>query len=124
MDMIHSRLANSVLIYCLVLGTWGLWRFFRKQGVNSNFWGAAVIAEILVLVQGGLGIVLWAMSLRPGRGAIHILYGVVSALSLPAVYVYTRGRDERREMLIYAVVLLFMVGIAIRAMATGVPVGE
>ena len=124
MDVIHSRLANSVLIYCLVLGAWGLWRFFRKQGVNSNFWGAAVIAEILVLVQGGLGVALWAMSLRPGRGAIHILYGVVSALSLPAVYVYTRGRDERREMLIYAVVLLFMVGIAIRAMATGVPVGE
>ncbi len=124
MELIHSRLANTVLLYCLLLAGWGFWRYFRKQGMDSSFWGAAVIAEILVLVQGGLGVVLWAMSLRPGRGAIHVLYGVVSVLSLPAVYVYTRGGDKRREMLIYALVLLFMVGIALRAMATGVPVGE
>lgn len=119
MVLIHSRLANTVLLYCLILGVWGLWRFFRKQGVESSFWGALVIAEALVLIQGALGVILWAMNLRPERGVVHILYGVVSALSLPAVYVYTRGRDERREMLLYGVVLLFMVGIALRAMATG-----
>ena len=116
---IHSRLSNTVLLYCLVLAFWGLWRFFRKEGVGSSFWGAVVIAEVLVLLQGGLGITLWATGLRPERGAIHILYGVVSVLSLPAVYVYTKGRDERREMLVYAVVLLFMVGISIRAITTG-----
>jgi hypothetical protein len=119
MVLIHSRLANTVILYSLVLAIWGLWRFFRKQGVDGSFWGALVLAEALVLIQGGLGILLWAMSLRPERGAVHILYGAVSALSLPAVYVYTRGRDERREMLIYGVVLLFMVGIAFRAMTTG-----
>jgi hypothetical protein len=119
MVLIHSRLANTVILYSLVLAIWGLWRFFRKQGLDSSFWGALVIAEALILIQGGLGVILWALSLRPARGVVHILYGVISALSLPAVYVYTRGRDTRREMLLYGVVLLFMVGIAFRAVTTG-----
>ena len=58
MVMIHDGLANTVLLYVLVMGIWGLWRFFRKQGVDSSFWGALVIAEILILVQGGIGIVM------------------------------------------------------------------
>jgi heme A synthase len=116
---IHARLANTVLLYSLVLGIWGLIRFFRKQPIDSSFWGALVLAEGLILVQGILGVILWSLGLRPSRGAVHILYGVVSVLSLPAVYVYTKGRDNRREMLLYGVVLLFLVAIAIRAMATG-----
>jgi hypothetical protein len=120
MDIIHNRLANSVILYCLVLGCWGLWRFFRKEGVSSNFWGALVIAEGLVLIQGLIGILLLVMGETPGRGAVHILYGAVSGLSLPAVYVYTRGRDERREMLLYGVVLLFAAAIGFRAIVTGV----
>jgi heme A synthase len=119
LGLIHGRLANTVLLYVLILGVWAFWRYFRKQGVDSSFWGALVIAEILILLQGGMGIVLWVMSLRPERGAVHILYGVVSAISLPAVFIFTRGRDERREILVYGGVLMFLVGISIRAMATG-----
>jgi len=119
MAVIHHGLANTVLLYVLVLALWGFLRYFRKQGVDSSFWGALVIAEILILVQGGVGVILWIMSLRPERGAIHILYGIVSALSLPAVYVFTKGQDDRRDMLVYAAVLLFLVAIALRAIATG-----
>ena len=119
MALIHGRLANTVLLYVLVLGIWGFWRYFRKQGLDSSFWGALVIAEILILVQGILGIVLLFMGLSPERGFVHILYGIVSAIGLPAVYVFTKGQDERRDMLVYGAVLLFLFAIAIRAMATG-----
>jgi heme A synthase len=117
--LIHGRLANTVLLYALILGVWAFWRFFRRQGIDSSFWGALVIAEILILVQGGMGVALWFLSLRPDQGAVHILYGVVSAISLPAVFIFTRGRDERREMGLYGGVLLFLVGISLRAIATG-----
>lgn len=119
MDLIHGRLANTVMLYCLIIGAWGLWRFFRKQGVSSSYWGSVVIAELLVLIQGGLGIWLYAVGEAPARGAVHVLYGVVCAISLPAVYVYTRGRDERREMLLYGIVAIFVGVISIRAMLTG-----
>ncbi len=114
---VHGRLANTALFFMIFMALWGLWRLLRKQGLSSNYWGALVIGEILVIVQGLLGGYLWLIGLRPDR-SIHILYGVVAALVIPAIYAFTKGGQERREMLIYAVALLFMVGILIRAMGT------
>lgn len=117
---VHARLANTLLLYVILMAVWGLWRFFRKEGVGSSYWGALVIAEGLIIAQGLLGAYLWFVdSLRPERGGIHILYGVVSALAIPAVYVYTKGGDQRREMIVYAAVLLFTIGLVLRAMSTG-----
>lgn len=116
---IHDRLSISIVAYFLIMGIWGLFRFFRKQGVDSNYWGAMLIAELLTLVQGGLGAYLWVVGLRPERGGFHVLYGVVAAICIPAVYAYTKGADDRRTMLVYATVLLFAFGIALRAIATG-----
>jgi len=114
---VHGRLANTALFFMIFMALCGLWRLLRKQGLSSNYWGALVIGEILVIVQGLLGGYLWLIGLRPDR-SIHILYGVVAALVIPAIYAFTKGGQERREMLIYAVALLFMVGILIRAMGT------
>jgi len=117
LTVIHGNLANAALIYFAILAVWGLIRFARRQGIGSNYWGALVIAELLILAQGTLGAYLWYSGLRPARG-IHILYGLVSALTIPAVYVYTKSREERKEILIYAVVALVTVGLILRATTT------
>jgi hypothetical protein len=114
---LHGRLANTALIYFGLLALWGLWRAFRKQGLDSSYWGALVIAEILIFVQAGLGAYLWLVGERPGRG-VHILYGVVAFLIIPGLYAYTKGENDRRVMVIYAVTLLIGVGIILRAMTT------
>ena len=114
---IHARLGNTALYFIFVLGAWGLWRFFRKQGLDSNYWGALIIGEILILVQGCLGAYLWLTGLRPGRG-IHILYGLVAAMIIPGIYAYTRGDENRRVTLIYGVALLITVAIILRAIMT------
>jgi heme A synthase len=117
---VHARLANTLLLYVIVLAVWGLWRYFRRQGVDSNYWGALVILEIVIVAQGMLGAYLWFINaLRPERGGIHILYGVISALAIPIVYVYTKGGDQRRDMIVYAAVLLFTIGLVLRAISTG-----
>jgi hypothetical protein len=116
---IHGRLANTALIYFLILALWGLWRALRKQGLDSSFWGALAIAEILILIQGGLGAILFFGGDRPGRW-VHILYGVVAALVIPGLYAYTKGESDRRVMLIYAITLLISVGVILRAMGTAV----
>jgi hypothetical protein len=117
LTIIHGNLANAALIYFAIIALWGLVRFARRQGVGSNYWGALVIAELLILAQGGLGAILWYSGLRPARG-VHILYGLVSALTIPAVYVYTKGREERAEVLIYGVVALVTVALILRATIT------
>jgi hypothetical protein len=119
MDIIHGRLANSVVLYTILMAIWGFWRFFRKRGVDSSYWGAVVIAELLIVGQGILGVIMRINGMIPSRGWFHILYGIVAAIALPAVYMYTKGRDERRDILIYAAVFLFLIGISLRAVSTG-----
>jgi hypothetical protein len=115
---IHARLASTAVFYSLALFLWGLWRYFRKEGVDGSYWGALAIAELLILIQGILGTYLWVTGLRPGQ-LLHLLYGVVGVLTIPTVFAYTRGRDSRSEMLIYGLVMLFLGGILLRAIMTG-----
>jgi hypothetical protein len=118
MTNIHARLANTALLFIGIMALWGFWRFFRKQGPDASYFGALAVGEILILVQAVLGAILWFTSMRPGQG-IHILYGVLSILAIPGVYLFTKGREDRRDMLAYAAVLAFMVGILLRAVQTG-----
>jgi len=113
----HARLGNTAMFFIIAMALWGLWRYFRKQGLDSSYWGALIIGEILIILQGGLGAYLWFIGLRPGR-SIHILYGVVSALIIPGIYSYTRGDQDRRAILVYAVALLILVGLILRAITT------
>lgn len=114
---IHARLGNASLLYAVFVGLWGLFRFFRKQGVNSSFWGVLVIAEILILAHDALGAVLYFGGARPAR-SIHILYGIMTALVIPGIYAFTQGDNSRRAMLIYSVSLLVLAALIGRAVMT------
>jgi hypothetical protein len=114
---VHARLANTALLFFFAISLWGYWRFFRKKGIDSSYWGALAIGEVLLLVQSGLGFYLWLTDLRPER-SVHILYGVVSLLVIPGVYAYTRGRNDRPESLVYATLTLITVGLILRAVTT------
>lgn len=111
---LHDRLGMTMIWFALLLGIWGLWRYVRGLGVDSNYLGAVVIGEILILVQGALGLVLFFEGMRPGR-LVHLLYGVAAALAFPAAYTYTQGGTDRRAMLIWSLVALFVFGCAVRA---------
>jgi hypothetical protein len=119
LTLLHDRLATTALLYMIVLGIWGLWRYFRGQSIEGSFWGALVIAEIVLVVQGLLGGYLYLTGLRPVRGWIHILYGIASVLVIPGVFAFTQGASDRRTTFIYAIALLFLAGLIIRGIATG-----
>jgi len=112
--VIHSRLSIAILLYVIILCIWSFWRYIRKSGVDGNFWGSLVTIEILILIQGALGGILYFGGLQPERGGMHILYGVFGALGLPAVYLFTKGRNDPRVIFVYSVMLFF---IALRGMA-------
>jgi CDP-diglyceride synthetase len=114
---VHGRLGTTALYFMIFMAAWGLFRFFRKEGVNPNYWGALVIGEILIVIQGLLGAYLWIIGERPER-SLHILYGVAAALVIPGVYAYTKGDEERRAMLIYGVALLVAMLLILRAITT------
>ena len=119
---IHQALANACLIFSLIIAGYGFLRYLRGAGIDASFWGALAAGELLYIGQVVVGLLLLATGLRPARLDVHLLYGVVLALVLPGAYVATRAADTRREALLYAAIGLFLAGIALRAMTTGVPV--
>lgn len=117
LTFIHQRLATSMLLYLLIAGLWGLVRYLRGKGVDSNYWGILAIGELLFLAQAVIGLTLLLSGGQPQRG-IHALYGIVSAISLPAYFAFTRGRDDRSAALVYALLCFFLIAINFRAIAT------
>jgi hypothetical protein len=120
---IHSILSNTIWLFFLVLGIWGGFRALRSHGVDGNYLGAMVIGEGLYLFQGILGAILWANGLLDGLGRpfMHVLYGAFAVVFLPFVYlVWLKGEDDNRAQWALSFTTLFLFGIALRAIGTGV----
>jgi hypothetical protein len=115
---VHGGLSNACLLFSLIIAGYGLLTFIRNQTIAPAFWGALVIGEVLYLAQMVVGILLFAQGGEPSRGWLHYLYGIVIVISLPGLYAFTRGRDTRREALLYAFIGVFLAGIALRASDT------
>lgn len=119
-DILHRGLSNACLLFSLVVSGYGFALYFRRQGVSSGYWGVLAIAEALFVAQAVVGIALASQGLVPARSWVHYLYGVVGVISLPGLYAFLRGRDGRRDALLYALLGLFLAGISLRAAMTAV----
>jgi heme A synthase len=114
---VHRGLANAASLFLAILAAWAFVQFIRTRPLDGNWFGAAVIAEFLLLGQFILGFVMAAQGLTAGpRPWIHILYGSVAIISLPAAYTYFNRIDNPRvQTLAMAVGCLFLWGIVQRA---------
>jgi len=119
--LIHNQLSQTIWIFFLLLGLWGLYRAIRGQSVDGSYMGAMVIGQVLYVGQGILGAVLWvngnmAVVARP---FMHVLYGSFALVFLPFVFmVWLRGDDSNRGQWVLAFTVLFLFGIALRAAST------
>ncbi len=120
LSVVHGNLANSVLLFMVIAGIWGIITRYRNQAITGNYWGILAVGELLILGQGLLGAYLWILGERPGRMGVHVLYGVVAVIALPAYYAITKGRDDKYAALAYGFLCLFLAAISLRAMVTGV----
>lgn len=116
---IHRVLSNSAMLFFLLLGIWGIFRAFRNYGVGGSYMGALVIGEGLFVIQAALGAVLWLSGERPGR-PIHLLYGVFLLVALPGLFAYIKGDDSNQAQWYYGLLTLFLFGVTLRAIGTGV----
>ena len=123
LTIIHRQITTTILLFMDALALWGFWNYFRGEGVTGSYWGALAIGEGLIIVEGIIGGVLYVLGGVPARGVLHTLYGIVAAISIPSAFAFTRGRSGRYEALIYALIALFLLGIASRAQSTGSLVG-
>jgi hypothetical protein len=111
---IHDFLWRGLLPLQVLLGLWALWLGFRRQPLSPAFFSGLVVDEVLLVLQGLLGLVVFAEGHRPEP--LHFLYGGLVALLLPIVYYYTNERSRAGIWL--GLTLLFMAGLIIRAFTT------
>jgi hypothetical protein len=115
--LLHSRLQLTISGVLVALIIWGLlsaWRGRVGQGYLAAIW----VAELLLVAQALLGLALLVAGGQPARVALHIIYGVVAVVCLPAALAYNRGRATRWEALVFAAACLFLLGVVIRAFET------
>ena len=115
---LHAALSTTIMYYMLACGLWGLFSAFRG-GMGGSLAGALVIGQGLIVVQGLLGGLSFALGSRAAEGGLHYLYGVSALITLPGIYGYTRGRSSATQALWFGGGALFIVGLAIRGTTTG-----
>jgi hypothetical protein len=115
---VHSRLAVTATWFILFLGIWALFQRIRGQPLGGSWYGALVVGEVLLILQAGLGVYLYTQGLSAAlpRPFMHILYGIVSVITLPAAQSYFGSLDdENTKTIAMAVACAFLYGIILRA---------
>ncbi len=115
---LHSRLQITITLVLLGLAVWGLLTALRS-GVGQAYTAGLGVAQLLILAECALGLILLFGSSMGGNLALHIIYGVTLAAALPAIRRYNREYSARRQAWILAAACLVLAGMAMRAVATG-----
>ena len=119
---LHGVLSRAIVMFAAVAGFYGLYLYFRKQTVTPSYWGIIVVGNLLTVAQGAIGLLMAFSGAQTGEWT-HILYGITAALWIPIISFvnqqFNKGERNVRETLIVALVSLFQVGVAIRAIGTG-----
>lgn len=116
--LIHDRLSTTVVLFMAAVGIWGLLSFARGQVLSGSISGALAIGQGLVVIQEVFGVLLVVEGARPPT-SVHYLYGITAVIIIPFVWSYLKDRHPRQALLFYSLTALFIVGLAIRGVATG-----
>ena len=114
---VHGRLATVLVLYYTLVGLWGVWLGIRAVGPSPGFRGAIVIATIASIVQGVVGILVFAFLQAP-RESLHVLYGFALVLAMPLAATLVRDRQPRGQSMALGLAALFTAGLAIRGITT------
>lgn len=115
---IHRVLSNTIWMFYLAIGLWGLYRALRGRAVDGSYFGAIAVIQIVIVVQAILGVILYLSGARPGRELVHYLYAAFGVVFLPGLFAYLRGDDSNQAQWIYALASLFMFGVILRIIGT------
>lgn len=115
MRSFHSAWAWVAVTTTGLVGVWGLGLALAKRTADRAFRIGWAVAYAAITVQIAAGLVMWGAGERP-ENDFHVFYGVTIAATFAFAYVY-RAQMERRPALAYGLMMLFVMGLGMRAWA-------
>ena len=115
MESAHTWLGWAAVVVCGLSGVTGVLYHFARRSPARIFAALVSLSVVSMVVQVGLGLLLFARDLEPG--SIHMFYGIVMLLTLTFIYIY-RAQFERRPTLYWGLALLFMMGLGLRGISS------
>ena len=95
-----------------LVGVWGVGLSLARRTAPPAYAWATAGAIGAMLVQVATGLWMYGQGREPG--GLHLFYGVVIVFTLAIAYVY-RSQLARRPALSYGLLLLFVMGLGLRA---------
>ena len=111
----HADFAWVVVGTNAAVGAWALAAHWLEQVRSRHLWTATVVAELTIVVQVILGVLLITID-DYEVAQFHAFYGFVALAAIGIIYSY---RHQLREhlYLLYGLGGLFLMGLALRAIA-------
>lgn len=120
----HFWIGFTLISVWAVVSGWSFALRLLNYDETPTFWRAVSVAQILLVVQLAIGLVLLVLGGRPGDGSLftyvfHLLYGIVFPL-LTLFFAHKWAREERyHPHAAFAVAGLVVFGLTARAMMVG-----
>lgn len=95
-----------------LVGLWGVALAVARRTPPAGYGWATGVAIAAMLLQVATGLWMYGQGREPG--GLHLFYGVVIVFTLAIAYVY-RTQLARRPAVSYGALLLFVMGLGLRA---------
>ncbi len=115
MRAFHANWVWVAVVAPGLVGLWGLVVAMTRRPLDRAFRIGRSTAFAAMGIQAAAGLVLWGRGDRPGND-FHVFYGVVILITFSLAYVY-RAQLARSPALAYGLLLLFVMGLGMRAWA-------
>jgi hypothetical protein len=116
---VHARLSETATLFIGFIGVWAFFFRIRNRPLDSSWYGAAVVGELLLVAQSLLGVWLYygiGLGAALPRPCIQNLYWIVSVVTIPAAQGYFgQLEDEKVKAVAMAATCIFLWGILLRA---------
>jgi hypothetical protein len=112
---VHADFAWVVVVSNAIVGLWALAAHYRDELRVPALWRATIAAEVTIFVQVSLGVALVAVQ-HLEVAQFHAFYGFVAIATVGIIYSY-RQQVAPHRYLLYGLGGLFLMGLALRAVA-------
>ena len=113
MRALHGNWFFVAVISNGLVGLWGIVLLVLKRSVGRAFNWATGVAVVAMLIQVGLGLLVYQQGHRPAND-FHLFYGFVILFTFTFAYLY-RAQMSKRPALSWGLMLLFVMGLGLRA---------